>query len=397
MVDVLPSGLSGLSSLNATGTWQNSVAVAPAGASAAGLFALYPSLGDKTIASATNITTVQDGPMQVVRYGALTVNAALATTVRNRGLMILCDSLTMGAAGSISMTARGAAGCSKWPLYDITIPQSVRLSAKYISQRAVIDYITQNGIWIGDPVFWAFPDAGVVDCRASITAGSVVLLSASGCGAKKAGPLVFSTSSTAAQAGSTGNAGSNGGTGGGGTGGAGAYQTAARGGDGAAAYPFGGGAGGGGAGVTLGDAGNGGMYGGAGGDKGGDYAGAGAGNPAGTGTTSYGAITAAGDGTGGVLVIICRGNISIASGSIIQADGMLGAGVIGYNYTPGSGGGGSGGGHVSIIYGGTLSNSGTIRANGGAAGTASGGNLASAGGAGGAGSVVTKTFAQMGW
>ena len=378
-------------------TWTQDISIAPPGSLAAPLFDLYPSLGDVTIASATNLTTTQDGPSKVWRFGALTVNALLSFTKRARPQFILCDSLVMGVGGGMSMTARGAAGASNWPIVNLTIPQSVALSANKISQRNVLQYIKENGIWIGDPVFWALPDAGVADCRAVVTPGSVTLLSAAGCGARKAGPICGSTSAASLIEGYTGNAGSNGGTGGGGTGGCGAYQTVSHGGAGSAGYPFGGGSGGGGAGVSSGVGTDGGDYGGAGGNRGGDYAGAGAGNPAGTGTTSYSTITAAGDGTGGVLLIICRGDISIASGCIVQADGMNGAGVIGAGYTPGIGGGGSGGGHVSIIYSGTLSNSGTIRANGGAAGSASGGNLAGPGGPGGAGSVVTKTFAQMGW
>lgn len=379
-MDVLPSG-TGISLGAAVPAWSNPIPLALPGTSAAALFNLYPTLGAQTIATATNITTVQDGPMKVVRYGALTVNAALTTTVRNRGLMILCDSLTMGAAGSISMTARGAAGAANWPIVDLTIPQSVRLSANKIAQRDVLSYITQNGIWIGDPVFWAFPDASVADCRAVVTPGSVALLSAAGCG-------------TIGLSVSGGLAGSSGGTGSGGAG-AGYYMGPGWAGNG---NPWGGGSGGGGAcapssspvGGPQAD-----QYGGPGGKgytyNSGCWASGGTGNPGGAAGTLGGAV--GNDGTGGVLVIICRGNITRNASDSITADGVAGAACSGGSYNAASGG--SGGGHVSIIYGGTLTGTGNTTASGGASGgSASGGSFASAGGAG---SVVTKTFAQMGW
>ena len=355
--------------------WTQELAIAPPGALAAPLFAMYPSLGDTTIATATNIDTVQDGPMKIVRYGALTVNALLTTTQRCRGLMILCDSLVMGASGKISMTARGAAGSAKWPLYDITIPQSVRLSAKYISQRAVIDYITQNGIWIGDPVFWAFPDSEIGDCRASITAGSVALLSALGCGN-------VDTSM------SGGIAGTNGGTGSGAAG-QGYYMGVGWPGHG---KPWGGGPGGGGAAASA-SAPVGGpqadKYGGQGGKgysyNSGCYAAGGTGNPGGEGSPSGG--PAGNDGTGGDLIIICRGNITRNSTDSIESNGVAGVACTVGTYK--ANGGPSGGGHVSILSGGSTSGSGNTTANGGA----SPGSTPT----GGAGSVVTKTFAQMGW
>lgn len=373
-MDVLPSG-TGISLGAAVPAWSNTIPLALPGTSAAALFNLYPTLGAQTISTTTNITTVQDGPMKVVRYGALTVNAALTTTVRNRGLMILCDSLTMGASGSISMTARGAAGAANWPVVDLTIPQSVRLSARYAPQRDAMNYITQNGIWIGDTVFWASPDAGVADCRATITPGSVVLLSAAGCGARTN---------------SAGTAGANGGTGAGGGGGAYNNTIPTYGGEG---RPWGGGSGGGGVGGTTGGGPSADRYGGVGGEGvmyyTGYYGAGGSGNPGGPGMG--GGCVTGNDGTGGVLIIICRGNITRNATDSITANGVNGATQTGGSYP--TGGGASGGGHVSIIYGGTLTGTGTTTANGGIGGSGSGDN----GSDGGAGSVVTKTFAQMGW
>jgi hypothetical protein len=355
-------------------TWTQDISIAPPGSLAAPLFDFYPSLGDVTIATATNIDTVKDGPMKIVRYGALTVNALLTTTQRCRGLMILCDSLVMGASGKISMTARGAAGSAKWPRYDITIPQAVRLSGKHSSQRAVIDYIKQNGIWIGDPVFWAFPDPEIADCRASITAGSVVLLSADGCGAR---------------GNAAGAVGKNGGTGAGGGGGRYNNSIATWGGEG---RPWGGGSGGGGVGALAGAGPDADRYGGEGGVgleyNSGYYGAGGTGNPGGP---AVGGGKKGNDGTGGDLLIICRGNIVRNDSDSIEANGVDGMTQTGGSYP--CGGAASGGGHVSSINGGTTTGTGNTTANGGVGGYGSGGS----GRDGGAGSVVTKSFAQMGW
>ncbi len=351
--------------------WTMQLDVAPAGSLAAGLFNLYPSRGDTTISGATNIATIQDGPIQVVRYGALTVNALLSVTNRCRGLIVLCDSLNIGAAGSISMTGRGAKGHAGWIVDDLTIPASVLLTGRYASPQSVLDVIAQNGWFVGDPNLWAFPpaDLAALGVKATITAGTVALVTAAGCGTAAYGVAVAQDGN-----GTTGNAGSNapggGGTGGRYNGGSLSYVACSS-----AGYPWGGGAGSaGGSGGSVSPTSAGADYCG----KGGAGAGAGAGNPAGDGSAS---------GVGGDLFIICRGNATIASGGIIQADGMP---SLSFSY--GVSGGGSGAGRACAICGGTLSNAGTIRANGGAyaAGTYHGG-------AGGAGAADTKTFAQMGW
>lgn len=364
-------------------TWTQDISIAPPGSLAAPLFDFYPSLGDVTIGTATNIDTVQDGPMKVIRYGALTVNALLTTTQRCRGLMILCDSLVMGAAGVISMTGKGARGAAAWPRDDMTIPHSARLSAKYISRRAVIDYITQHGIWIGDPVFWAFPDAEVGDCRATLTPGSVVLLSAAGCGA-------------ATPPARGGFAGVDGGTGAGASG-AGSTTTnySICGGWGARGNPWGGGPAGGGVAGNGGSGQSGDAHGGEGGDayqrNTGYYACGGTGNPGGAPTPSG---SPGNEGTGGKLVILCRGDITRNATDSIQSNGVKGVDAPVANCVAGSG---SGGGNVSIINGGAILGAGNTTANGGAPGVSAGGTYGSAGYSGGAGSVVTKTFAQMGW
>ena len=391
--------------------WTMRLDVAPPGSLAAPLFAMYPSLGDVTISTATNIDTVEDGPVKVVRFGNLTVNALLSVTKRCRGLMILCDSITYGASGGISMTGKGAKGASNWPVIDFTIPLSVQLSASRINLQDVLKYIREKGIWIGDPIFWAYPDSGVGDCRAIITPGGVALLSAAGCGQGAAAGSNYT--GPGGGVGATGAAGLNGGTGGGGTGGWMSDQRQVVGAPGNGGTPWGGGNASGAAfnaylaalssqAICIGTPSGPSIlpepWGGEGGDgvnSGYMKGGGGAGNPGGAG---YDASSAGQDGTGGNLFILCRGNIIRNASDIVQADGKNGGAVVGIASNYCCGGGGSGGGHISEICGGTKTGTGTTRANGGLGGTAAGSTSYNyAGGAGGAGSVVTKTFAQMGW
>lgn len=180
--------------------------------------------------------------------------------------------------------------------------------------------------------------------------------------------------------GTKGNSGTDGQTGSGGTG---AVNTSSgntgKGGDGAAGTSFSGGSGGGASRDTVSIAADGSADGGAGGaaqtndttDVGG-----GAGNPGGVGGGGTG--QAGSDGTGGVLIVICEGQIS-GSGSI-TADGARGGDVLSGTRT--TGGGGSGGGSITVLYG-TDSSSITPSAAGGAGGTGSQGT----GGAGGDGTA----------
>jgi hypothetical protein len=82
-----------------------------------------------------------------------------------------------------------------------------------------------------------------------------------------------------------------------------------------------------------------------------------------------------------LLILIVRGNLRIGPNGSINVNGITGntAG------SPGTlgGGGGSGGGILYVYYGGTLTNNGTVTANGG-----SGGSGAVVGGAGGAGTAI---------
>lgn len=347
------------------------------------IFDFYDSLGDVVISTSTNIPSVLDGPMVVRKYRDLTINAAaadvlLSVTNRCRGLMLLVEGnllmqRTASYVPSISMTARGARGHSGMGLYDFSIPSSIQLSGKGWSKADALKMIREQGYAICDR--WLWDDWGKINGVSAVawTAGTV-LLSAGGCG-----NITRRAVQNVNTSGRTGGAGTNGGTGGGGEGGyywnTGIGGMLARGGKGC---PWGGGVGGGGCYYTdcaqEGD-----DCGGKGGEKGYSNSanGSGAGNPDGDGNPS---------GSGGVIVVICKGSVTLNTGSVIEADGVQAPAA---SLGPG---GSSGGGHVSLVTFGSLTNNGTIRANGGVL-RAGGVN----GGAGGAGSVVTKTFAQMGW
>lgn len=109
--------------------------------------------------------------------------------------------------------------------------------------------------------------------------------------------------------------------------------------------------------------------------------GIGAGAPNGTGSPG-------GTGVGGIIILIVGGNLTIGAAGLIVADGLAGG-------AGGAGGGGSGGGSILVLYGGSLSNVGTIRANGGAGGAGSGNYTTETGGNGGAGSIQGPTKEAM--
>ncbi|EFL52042.1 hypothetical protein DesfrDRAFT_1211 [Solidesulfovibrio fructosivorans JJ]] len=325
--------------------WQTTLPVGPR------LFDFYDSQGDVTIANATSIPTTLDGPIQVARFGRLTVNAALTASNRCRGLMILCDSLIGGAAGSIAMYAKGAIPNFPWPLYDVTIPNSIVLQASKINQQDVLGCIRKTGTFLGDPVFWQYPDAAMADCVATLDPG-LTLISAAGCGAATA-PNSLTAGQPSGQHGATGNAGAKG-PGSGASAAAFVQPTSTSiGGRGERGYPWGGGRGG-------------------------------------QAANGYGAYGLPGDcygvtwGVGGNLIIVCRGDITLAAGFVRSTNG-----VSGYS----AGDGGSGAGANICIYGGTKTDAGTATANGGYSVPLNG----YYGGPGGAAPITEKNFAQMGW
>ncbi|EFL52046.1 hypothetical protein DesfrDRAFT_1215 [Solidesulfovibrio fructosivorans JJ]] len=316
----------------------------------ANLFALYRSQGDVTIASATTNPTTLDGPMQVVRYGALTVNAVLTVTNRCRGLVVLCDSLTMGSAGGLSMTGKGPVGSSKWTKQDLIIPTSMVFTGVNVSPQAFLNWVKATGYCLFDPNLFAAPPAGMPDVVADYVSWAgrgTNLITASGRGARGA-----RYSQAASQiAGNPGGAGLSA-PGGGGCGGiyaSGAGYISSNG------FSAPGQMWGGGAGSEMAED-----------------------NAYHPDADQYSALYG-----GGILLIICRGNVTITTGAVLSADATA--------YLSSSGYGQAGGGFVGLYYGGTLSNSGTIRANGSA------GSGSPAGGNGGAGATSIKTFVQMGW
>ncbi|EFL52050.1 hypothetical protein DesfrDRAFT_1219 [Solidesulfovibrio fructosivorans JJ]] len=363
----------------------------------ANFFALYnyhplcDANGDLTINATTNIASSLDGPIQVLRARNLTVNAPLSVTSRCRGFMPLWDTLTMGAAGAMIMTARGAAGSSKWVVRDLFVPAQITFSGKGTSYKEFLDWIKSTGYCIFDPNLYVdrLHGLGDVSCDWAtwVSYGSVIL-SAAGCGLGGQGRF----QSTTYIAGAPGLSGTNGGTGGGASGSV-AYAGSSA--DGAPGRPWGGGAGSAGAAQSRCVAGPD-LYGGGGGiaspDASVNTVGGGAGNPGGTGNN--GPSSNGADGTGGVLINIGRGNVEIAAGAQLTANGLVGGAPYGSNTS--AGGGSSGGGSINFFYDGTYSNAGAMTANGGPASVATGPHCVN-GGSGGPGSTQAKSFAQMGW
>ena len=345
------------------------VAVWTPGVNLVNFYNLYDSKGDVTISVATSIPTTLDGPIQVARYGALTINAALTASQRCRGLIILSDARSTGAAGSVSMTARGAAGAKNWALdKDIFVPQSITFTGRNTSYADFLKWIRQTGYCIFDPTLYACPPPGMGDVTcdwATWTPYGSTIISVAGCGTGAApGANTYMN-------GTPGGAGSNAPGGGGG----GCGENGQSGGWGGQGRPWGGGPGGGGGPARSADA-----YGGFGGL--GDWGGGGAGNPPGNG---------AGVGTGGILLELCRGNASFTAGHSITANGTNGGSGT-------CGGGGSAGGVAGFFFGGSLTGTPNLSAAGGPAG--SGVNVDGrykSGSAGGAGSTQSKSFATMGW
>lgn len=388
--------------------WIQDVQLTAPGLGCDGLFGLYESLGDKTLTGSNFISTVLDGPEKVVQYGNLvlgdgTTTTSLTAANRCKGLVILCDSLTVKANATLHMTGRGAKVTRDddpfFPFIDFKIPSKISLGSSRMSLSQVLDVIRDNGLAPWDIGAFQHIVSPLYGFNMGInTQGSIVLLNWASPGGAGAIPQSIGQG---AVAGSHGSAGANGGCGGGGHGGIcarvdvsgyPAYHSYAAG----RGNPYGGGCG-----TSAFSAGNGwgslrDAY---------DYprfsflmgdaqagGGGGAGIPAGKGVSLWGGAACGdgGEGVGGKLTIICRGAITVQSGGKIEANGMPGGSGPG---TYCLGGGGSGGGHVSLISPSAPSNSGTIQAAGGSGGTGYYGT----GGNGGAGSVITKTFTQMGW
>lgn len=311
------------------------------------LFDFYDSQGDVVIPSGgVTLANELDGPITVSRYGALVVNGPLSKQQRNRGWIVACESLSIGATGNISQTGKGAVGSPAWPISDLSIPASVRLAASKIHRRDVLGVIRKNNWFIGDPVLMALGRPELADSLGTISPG-VTLLSAAGCGARQMARQYVTYNTTAGATGVNGVAGVSA-PGSAATSGAHTSVTTFATTFGGAGYPWGGGT----SAQSSSDA-----------------------NGVTADAPPYSALYG-----GAPLLIVCRGNISIANGGIVKSDGIS----PGYDWSA------AGGGLVAIIYGGTFTNNGTVRA---AGGQGSGWAMAYSG----AGAVITKTFAQMGW
>jgi hypothetical protein len=370
----------------------------------ANIKSFYKSRGNATLTGMNEIATLPDGPEKVVMYDNLTVGdgttvTTLTASQRCKGLTVIVrGNLTVKNNATIGMTARGARvdrnDDPRFPFIDFLIPNKIGLYSDVMSRKAALELIAKHGFAPWDRGFWD-SDGGLLGLNCSIAvAGTVILLQASGCGE----PPVGAANAVNGTAGTAGTAGTNGAPGSGGTGGCLANLLGGRPGK---AHPYSGGSGSGGMhGSTSSQGGHYASYSGRGGNAGAAYntdvpdmtvsavagaSGGGAGNPGGAPGSGGSQGTS---GTGGKLVIICYGNITVEAGGKIEANGSPG----GNSGANAPGGGGSGGGHISLIYAGTYVNNGTVQCAGGAGGTG-----LYTGGAGGAGSVVTKTFAQMGW
>lgn len=330
--------------------------------------------GDVTISTNTNIGCTQDSDMALKQYNSLTINSGVTLTTDNRckGLFIYVKgNATIN--GSLSMTARGA-------YVDTTGVSASGLRLPMLKSGSTDTLAAADFAGAGSSVISAVANQPAISGDGKI----YVLEKAGNAGAP--GPDAGS--------GWDGYPGGTGGnkTGGGGGGGGGATTKSY----GAAGTAFSGGS----AGACQythymvydhsiptangGPGGDGIVY-----DEyaGGAYAcGGGAGNNGGSNWDGSGSGWAnpGGNGTGGVLYLIVGGNLTIGDSGVIQADGVAG----GTNNYYGAAGGSSGGGAATVLYGGDLSNSGAVRANGGPA--PYGGSHGSPGGAGGNGLVVLE-------
>ena len=285
--------------------------------------------------------STQDGPPVIKNFSTLFISRSvtISPTNRCRGMLIFVDG-DATISGSLTMTARGA---------------------KFTGSDA--SFTTLNPPYLGD--YWntqLFPSASYLSRVFAVGAAGAI------------SPAIN-------VAGIAGTAGTLGRSGGGGSGGATTAPGGSIGGTGAAGTSFSGGSGGGGAGGPSSGA-TGFSFGSTGGSGGAAPAGGGggAGNPGGAGPVT------GGNGTGGLLILIVRGNLRIGPNGSISAGGVAGGAGLA-PFASNAGGGGSGGGVLYIYYGGTLTNNGTVNANGGSGGSSSGGF---SGGAGGAGTAIIQ-------
>jgi len=290
------------------------------------------SIANVRTAVSSSFTSTLDGPPVIKNFSNLFISRSVICKPTNRckGLVVFVDG-DATISGSLSMTARGASATG-----------------------TDASFTAVNPPYLGD--YWnrqLFPSSSYLS-RVFAVGGSGGIGSPS--------PVIDGLTGTGGR------------SGGGGAGSSYGAPASAGGGTGTS---FSGGAGGGGA--SLGSplvGGTGSPTGGAGGFGRSPHGGGGGGNPG--GAAGGPVAQSGGEGTGGLLILIVRGNLKIGPNGSIDANGSNGGNSAGP--TLGGGGGGSGGGVVYVFYGGTLTNNGSITANGGSRGT--GGNIAGNGGAG---------------
>ena len=363
--------------------------------SIAGAYVGDGSDGAATISTNTNLVVPNknggaDGDMVVKQYTSLTIDAGvtLTTDQPNRGLFIMVSGDCV-INGTLSMTARGAnanpsvSGGSDSSAVSATGLRFMVAKSGSTDTLAAADFagtgtdavsaVSSFPAISGDGKIYTVGRTGGAGGASSTISGSGAALNVG----------VAGTATLSA--------------GGGGAGGGYSEGPALYIGGGAAGTVFGGGPGGGGAYASSGGmttATDGTAYGGAGGNGGGTspvygVKAGGAGNPG--GTSAGGASMNGLDGTGGLLILLVGGDLTIGGSGSIEAGGSAGGDSIPGGHGGLGGGGGSGGGKLITLYAGTLSNSGSIAAPGGAGGAAAGtdGRI---GNAGGAGHVVTEVI-----
>lgn len=324
--------------------------------------------GAKTVTTAEELTASQDGNPVIKHYTTLTINSGQSLTTNNRTkALVIYTTGDCTINGTLKMDDRGASAAASQDL-DLSRFQIGGSGGGASDDPLFPDETNQEQTGDSPGIFTQY--------KSSQVGGAGGAAGAFGGGAATGGSAGIGTQT-------------GGGGGGGGSdpaGKAGAAGTAFSGGAGAGA------GGGGGNTATVGAGGANGGAGGVGGDSSGSGGGGGGGNgnPAGAGGPGAGGPAGeAGDsGTGGTIYLIVGGDLTIGGSAVISADdtGTAGQGSI----DGGGGGGGAGGGRIIILYKGTLSNTGTIRANGGTRGAGSGGGIppGGVGGHGGAGTIT---------
>lgn len=135
--------------------WSHVLQLSGVGQGLGALASFYTPRTETNITGTLEIASTLDGPIQVARFGDVTLNGA-TITVDNpcRGLFVICDSLTTtGTASTIHMNGKGAINYI-WEDYDLTIPQSVALSSSSVSLQYVLNMLRAENYFVGDPQLW---------------------------------------------------------------------------------------------------------------------------------------------------------------------------------------------------------------------------------------------------